>query len=230
MTEYLWETHMHTSETSRCARSPAAKMVAAYKDAGYHGIVVTDHFLNGYSCMEKDWPWQKRIDGLLKGYLAAREAGEKLGLCVLLGWEYYDQGGDFLTFGLSEAFLRDHDDLCDIPLDEYVRRVRAAGGFVSQAHPYRRAAYLPEQVAVRVDIVDGLEVFNGSHKVEQRSFDDQALETALAHGLLQTAGSDAHSVRAAATAAMAFSEPFDTAEELVRALKARQGRAVRRTA
>ena len=58
MTEYLWETHMHTSETSRCARSPAAKMVAAYKDAGYHGIVVTDHFLNGYSCMEKDWPWR----------------------------------------------------------------------------------------------------------------------------------------------------------------------------
>ena len=44
---YKYETHLHTSETSACAVSSAGDMVRAYADAGYTGIVVTDHFFNG---------------------------------------------------------------------------------------------------------------------------------------------------------------------------------------
>ena len=39
---YLYETHMHTSQASACARQPGAAMAKAAKDAGYAGVIVTD--------------------------------------------------------------------------------------------------------------------------------------------------------------------------------------------
>ena len=41
---YLYETHMHTKESSACAHNTGAEMARAYKEAGYTGIIITDHF------------------------------------------------------------------------------------------------------------------------------------------------------------------------------------------
>ena len=49
---YYYELHMHTSDTSRCGRSPAADMVAAYKQKGFTGVVATDHLMNVQSHAE----------------------------------------------------------------------------------------------------------------------------------------------------------------------------------
>ena len=38
--------HLHTAESSRCARVGGADMARACKEAGYDLIVVTDHFLS----------------------------------------------------------------------------------------------------------------------------------------------------------------------------------------
>ena len=45
--KYRYETHMHTAEGSRCARAAAEEQVRFYKDRGYDGICITDHFLGG---------------------------------------------------------------------------------------------------------------------------------------------------------------------------------------
>ena len=50
---YLYETHMHTSEASACAGSTGAQMARAYKEAGYTGIIVTDHFFKTASAKKK---------------------------------------------------------------------------------------------------------------------------------------------------------------------------------
>ena len=42
--EYKYELHCHTDEVSRCASCPAARMVEIYKEKGYSGMVVTDHY------------------------------------------------------------------------------------------------------------------------------------------------------------------------------------------
>lgn len=42
--EYKYETHMHTSEGSACGASSGAEQVEAYYNAGYAGIIITDHF------------------------------------------------------------------------------------------------------------------------------------------------------------------------------------------
>ena len=58
---YLYETHMHTSQSSACAVSTGAQMARAYKEAGYTGIFVTDHFFNGNCAVPKFLPWKERV-------------------------------------------------------------------------------------------------------------------------------------------------------------------------
>lgn len=227
MKEYLWETHLHTAETSRCGITPATEMVFACKERGYSGLVVTDHFLNGYNRAPERGPWQKRIDIMLRGYKAAKQAGDLLGIVVLCGCEFADNGADYLTYGVGEDFWRDQPDLADIGVDEYVKRVHAAGGLVSQAHPYRNAWYMPQKVIPRWDIVDAIEVFNGSHSAEQRQWDRDALALAQKHNLLETAGSDVHNSAHAGTAGISFPTRIVTDEDFLAALRARTGTIVR---
>ena len=44
---YLYETHMHTNQASACGRSPGRDYIQKYIDAGYSGIIITDHFYHG---------------------------------------------------------------------------------------------------------------------------------------------------------------------------------------
>lgn len=225
MTEFLWETHMHTAEASLCGRDTAADMARACHAKGYAGIIVTDHFLNSNNVMAgRRGSWQWKIDGTLQGYRLAKAQGEALGMHVFLGIEYTYEGGDFLTFGITEAFLRDQPDLCDIPLEAYVERVHGAGGFISQAHPFREGSYLPAHVEKRWDLVDALEVRNGSHRGRELEWDRKAKALAERHGLLETAGSDAHSVRDVGGAGLVLYDEVDTIEDWICAVKGKRSR------
>ena len=52
---YKYETHLHTSEVSKCARSTGAEMARAFNKAGYAGIFVTDHFLMEIVLFQRNW-------------------------------------------------------------------------------------------------------------------------------------------------------------------------------
>ena len=43
MKGYLFDTHVHTKESSSCGGVAAADIVARYKKLGYDGIIITDH-------------------------------------------------------------------------------------------------------------------------------------------------------------------------------------------
>lgn len=225
--QFLWETHMHTSQSSRCGRVDAATMIKAYYQAGYQGVVITDHFVNGYSAASRTAPWDQRMDTVFSGFRAAKLAGDSLGMVVLAGIEYYWEGADFITLGLPLSFYYDQSDLCAISIEEYARRVHAAGGFLSQAHPYREASYINGPVEKRCDLVDAIETINGSHAASEQIWNDKALMLSVQHHLLQTAGSDAHTLYSAATAALSFQTPPATEDEFLHALRAGEGRALR---
>ena len=97
--------HLHTAESSRCARVGGADMARACKEAGYDLIVVTDHFFNANTCVPYDMPWDEQVKGLFAGYRAAKAMGDQIGLHVLPGWETYTDGPEYLTYGLGEEFL-----------------------------------------------------------------------------------------------------------------------------
>ena len=44
MEKFLLDMHMHTKETSSCGEVPAAEGVRLYKEAGYQGVMITDHY------------------------------------------------------------------------------------------------------------------------------------------------------------------------------------------
>ena len=221
---YYYELHMHTSDTSRCGRSPAADMVAAYKQKGFTGVVVTDHLMNVQSHAEPETDWNRRVEKQLAGYYAALEAGEKLGLAVYCGWEltYQDNAEDYLTLGLSPQFLYDHPWLERYDIEKYRDAVHAAGGILVRAHPYRRAWYIKKPYVEREGIADAIEVFNGGNSSQEEN--DMALAYAQKHNMPMTGGSDAHHVDETARGYIALEKKAESYAELCEAI--RTGKAI----
>ncbi|MDR3120101.1 MAG: transposase [Clostridiales bacterium] len=182
----LTETHLHTAEGSSCARVPAKEIAALYKNAGYGGIVVTDHWgkskLERYrgDAKEKNARW-------LEGYRTVHETGSQMGLRVFFGLELALDAGpeDFLVYGLKETFVDEHTDLYHYPIAEVYAAIDAAGGLIFQAHPYRIG-----QRPQPPECLHGMEIFNGNPR--HQSHNDDAAAYAAKHGLLTSAGSDFH--------------------------------------
>ena len=218
---YQYETHLHTSEASACGVSSGAEMAVAHKEKGYDGVIVTDHFFNGNTAVPRDLPWAERVERFCLGYRHCRETGEKIGLQVFFGWEYGYYGTEFLTYGLDEQWLLSHPDILSWPLDEYFRRVHADGGFITHAHPFRQASYIPE-IRLFPDQVDAVEVINASHC--DPLFNMQAREYAAEQGLPAVSGSDTHNATRLFGGGMQFDHRLNSIQDYIKAVRSGQGR------
>jgi len=187
---YLYETHLHTTGASKCAVSGGADYIAGYKDKGYSGIIVTDHFYNGNCSLNKYLPWEDWVNSFCRGYEEAREEGGRQGLDVFFGWEEtFDGCDDYLVYGLDKEWLLKNPQARTWTRGEQYETVRAAGGCVIQAHPFRQRYYIPK-VVLSPGCVDGIEAANGGH--EDASNDALAFRYAQKLGKPVTAGTDIH--------------------------------------
>lgn len=224
---YVYETHLHTSQASACARNTGAEMARACYEAGYTGIMVTDHFFYGNSCVDKTLSWQDWVEAFCAGYEDARAEGARLGLQVFFGWEACYQGTEFLIYGLDKAWLLAHPEIKDITIGEQYRLVHASGGLVVHCHPYRDEAYIPK-IRIFPEYVDAVEGVNATHScIKSRShnkpeFDARAREYAEQYGLPMTAGSDVHSTDLL-FGGMALQKKLDDVQAYVHLMKAVRG-------
>ncbi len=187
---YLFDAHVHTAEVSPCGRIPAAEMVRRYRDAGYHGIVITDHYHATTVNHGRSAIWDAIMDRYLTGYRIAREEGDRLGILVLLGLELTFSGpamNDYLVYGVTEEFLFRVPRLCALGLSPVSALAREEGFLIYQAHPFRVG-----QKPAPTGYIDGMEVYNGNPRCESRNH--RALEHARRTGLAMISGSDAHQV------------------------------------
>lgn len=185
---YIYETHLHTSEGSRCASASAEQQIRRLHRYGYDGVCVTDHFLNGNTTVPSGLSWEERIHWFCRGYEAALAAGASLGMKVFFGWEYSYYGTDFLTYGLGKDWLLRHPEILSLSTTEYCDFVRSEGGAVIHAHPFREAEYI-EMIRLVPRNVDGVEVLNAC----RTDFENRmAAEYAKNYGLIGTGGSDMH--------------------------------------
>ncbi len=216
---YLYETHLHTSEGSLCARPTAVEQIRLYHALGYTGVVVTDHFFsNGSNRVPCDLPWEERIDRFYDSYRAAKAEGDKVGLDVFFAFEHSYHGNDFLVYGLEHDWMIAHPDFHKLPLLDFLKAVRAAGAVVIHAHPYRRANYI-DMIRLVPDDVDGVEVFNACRS----DFDnDLAAHYAEAYGLAPSGGSDNHRGVQPRYGAIASPRRFADVKELAHAITARE--------
>lgn len=190
---YLYETHMHTSEASKCGLASGAEMVRAAKEAGYAGVIITDHNWGGNHCIDDRLPWKEWVKEFCKGYKNAKQEGDRIGLDVFLGYEAGYKGTEFLIYGVDEDWLSTHEEIRDATIEEQYSLIKAAGGMVIHAHPFREEWYIPE-IRLFPEYVDGVEALNATHiKVHNHpEFDERAINYAGRYGLPMTAGSDAH--------------------------------------
>lgn len=197
---FLYETHMHTSESSACAHNTGAEMAWAYKEAGYTGIIVTDHFFYGNTAVNRRLPWSEWVEQFCLGYEHAREEGEKIGLQVFFGWEAGYHGTEFLIYGLDKEWLLAHPEIKEASVEEQFSLVHEGGGIVSHAHPYREEDYIPE-IRLYPEYVDAVEGVNAMHSSDVSNahknplFNERALAYGREHNLPFTAGSDQHTTR-----------------------------------
>lgn len=195
---YLYETHLHTSEASACAISSGAEMAAACKQAGYTGIIVTNHNWNGNHCIEEDLPWEQWVRAYARGYEEAKRWGDEHGLAVFFGYESNYSGTEFLVYGVDAAWLISHPQIRTATIEQQYAWIHEAGGLVIHAHPFRKEPYIPE-IRLFPEYVDGVEGVNAthssplSHSHNDPFFDTKAIAYSRQYQLPLTAGSDVHS-------------------------------------
>ena len=187
---YRLETHVHTIVSSACGRSTPGEMVRFYKESGFQGICITDHFYLGNTCVPKELPWAVWVENYCRAYRNAKQEGDRIGLDVYFGWETSYEGEDFLIYGLDEEWLKNHPEVIHWNQQEQYEHVHADGGFVVQAHPFRERHYMSE-VKLHPYHCDAWEVFNACNFPHE---DRLAYEEAVKFHLPMTAGSDIHAV------------------------------------
>lgn len=216
MKYYKYETHLHTSEVSACARVSAREQVEFYADMGYSGIIITDHFFNGNTTVPREGlDWKEKVERFCEGYVNAGIAGRELGLDVFFGWEYSFHGTDFLTYGLSPEWLLKNPQIMDMEHWDYCDFVRNCGGLVIHAHPFREASYIKE-IRLLPRNVDGVEVINANRTDFENA---KALEYAKDYQLLQFAGSDNHTAVQSVFAGIKTKEKLETIYDFVDVIK-----------
>ena len=185
---YRYEMHMHTSQGSGCGASTGAEHVRHYKAMGYQGIFITDHFFGGNTAAPRTGKWKDRVDAYCSGFEDAWNEGQKIGLDVFFGLEQNFEGDEYLIYGLDKQFLLDHPEMEHWSRREQHEQVRAAGGCVIQAHPFRVRGYL-NAIRVCERYADGIEVANAGNTPLQDAY---AARYCKAKGLYTIAGSDNH--------------------------------------
>ena len=108
---FLYETHMHTCLASACGKSTGKEHARFYKEAGYAGIIMTDHFFGGNTAVPRDLPWEERIRLYWRGYEDAKEEGDRIGLDVFFGIEQNYAGDEYLIYGLTKEYMLAHPEM-----------------------------------------------------------------------------------------------------------------------
>lgn len=210
---YKYEIHSHTKETSRCGKIRGAELVQKYIDAGYSGIVITDHY-SPMTFDPKDFFNKKSaIDHYLRGYRAAK-AHETEDFSVLLGVElrFYCTVNDYLIYGVSEEMLYELPFLLPLQLKAASKLLRQNGCAVIQAHPFRKFI-----TRANTKHLDGVEILNGK---TPKALNDMAKNWADSFAPnIQVGGSDVHSDVSLASSGIITQEPIKTNADLMRILR-----------
>ena len=179
------ELHAHTSPASGCADLKPAEVIERFKNVGYDGTAITNHFfIDCIDCQGK----QEHIDIFKRNYHEALDAGEKYGVKIYLGAELRfknENDNDYLLYGFAEDELSDIYDTLNGTLEDFVKNYKKGSMLLVQAHPFRNG-----MVRMNPDLLDGMEGFNLHPKHNGKV--SMSADYAFQHGKMMTVGTDYH--------------------------------------
>ena len=207
---YKFELHAHSNPASGCSDLPPAELVERCKNAGAHGLVLTNHVV-WWNREEDKEAWCARY---LKDYLDTKAAGEQMGIKVLLGFEAHfpENSNDYLIFGPDESFIPEMYEHIGTSEQEFYTACHGEDMLILQAHPHRN-----NMEPVDPAYLDGYEVFNMHPGHNSRVA--VAAQLHATHGGVITGGTDFHHRGHEGSLFTCFAEMPQDEQHLVRLLK-----------
>ena len=218
-TMYKYETHLHTFPVSRCARVGIEENLQFYKQLGYDGVFITNHFLDGNINIDWQKPYEEKIAFYFSDYEKAVELGKTVGIKVFCGVELSYEGADFLVYGLDKAWFLAHPEIMHMKKTEELAFMMECGALVIHAHPFREAGYI-DHIRLFPRSVHGVEVINGGRTDLEN---EMATIYADRYGLIPFAGSDNHSgAKQKKMAGICCAEPIQRVGDFIEKVKNRE--------
>lgn len=187
--KFLYETHLHTSPISACGRFGVRENLLFYKNLGYAGVFITNHFVDGNIGCDRALPYEEQVEFYFSECEEAKRLGEEIGIDVFYAVESSYHGTDFLIYGLDKEFYLSHPEWSSVKRSDLLLTLREAGAFVVQAHPYREAFYI-DHIRLFPRHIEAVEVINSSNP--EPFMNEMANAYAEMYGLIKSAGSDNH--------------------------------------
>ena len=221
--------HVHTAPYSACGGVKGEDMVKLYKDAGFDGIFVTNHYMKWALLEYYGMPLSRAVERFLKGYKIAKEAGDKIGLEVHLGMELslevFNEPDvvypycEMLVYGMTEELLRANREIYNFTPKKLYEFCQNNNLFFAQSHPFRTKAK-------RADIkyLMGVEAYNAN--VRHYSDNETAERYADEHKLIKIYSDDFHEPEDVGRAATMFPDDCKEPADYVNALRSGRTRGI----
>ena len=210
---YKYETHLHTFPVSGCAIASPEETVKCYKELGYDGIFITNHFPD---VDNSDRTYEEKVNFYFSDYEKALELSKTVGIKVFCGVETTYGGTDFLVYGLDKKWFLSHPEIMNMKQSDKIKLMRDSGALVIQAHPFREAWYI-DHIRLFPRQVDGVEIINVNRPEEENGLAKIYCEY---YGLIKFAGSDNHSAaKQNKLAGVCFEDPICSVEDFIEKVK-----------
>lgn len=214
MNYFKYDTHVHTSEVSFCGKVDAKTLIHLYRKAGYHGVVITDHYTKEYFERLPYNNWDRKVDEYLSGYFTALKEGKNAGLEVLLGMEikFVENNNEYLVYGFNPEFLYNNPMLYEMNIKSFKKFTENTPLLIYQAHPFR-----VNLTPAEPEYLHGIEIFNGNPR--HNSYNHRAFDYAAKHNLKMLSGSDFHQIQDTARGGIIVIQPPETSLEFAELLR-----------
>lgn len=218
MKKYKYQMHVHTFPCSDCARMAPEELVNELHIGGYSGCVITNHFINGNSGIDRRLPWNEFVKAYEDDYKALKIAAEKYDVDIIFGIEEgVGNGLEILCYGITPEVLYSHPELRERSIKNWSRVLHENGALCIQAHPFRHRDYITNPGALPLEYIDGVEVYNACNNAADNNMADEFAKNNPQ--LIQVSGADAHDVSIACVSGIETDDRIKDGKTLVEILK-----------
>ncbi len=223
---YLYETHCHTLPISKCAKVSAEDAVRFYKNLGYAGVFITNHFIDSYQDVDPSLSYAEKLRYFFSGFEEAKRVGDEIGIDVFPGLEMGYGGTHFLAYGLGETWFLAHPEVMDLPMSRRLQFLIDSGALVIQAHPCRESNGI-DHLRLFPRQIHGAEIYNANRSDFENAMAEAYVKN---YALIPFAGSDNHyGSNQKKLGGMRLAKPIRDVQDFIRAVKAGEALPFRRT-
>ena len=104
---YCYDLHVHSREVSPCGWLTIGEMIQRYKERGYQGFCLTNHFHQEFFIKTEQLSWKERAESFLMPWKKGKDLCRDdfyLGFGIEI--RFLGNPNDYLLYGVSEELFR----------------------------------------------------------------------------------------------------------------------------